>query len=161
MSQETTDWLNRNVLIGYTEQRGTAWHYRAASQGAEPNHYPGPVPVADVQRRLFYWDAIPGEVLVRTRQHGVRRSTRKAVVASDTGEDLGVHTQIYEIHQYSEWLLDKVASILDGGLAVGSAGLLRNRAQAWVSVEVPENVHTPREWCSGRTCWRAPLTMGR
>jgi phage/plasmid-like protein (TIGR03299 family) len=145
MSQETAYWLNRNVLIGFTEQRGRAWHYRAAYQGMEPNHYPGPIPVADVERRLFYWDAVPGEVLIRSRRHGVRRSARTplAVVASDTGEDLGIHTDIYEIHQFREWLLEKVASILDGGLAVGSAGLLKNRAQAWVSVEVPDTVHTP------------------
>jgi phage/plasmid-like protein (TIGR03299 family) len=144
MSLETADWLNRNVLIGYTAQRGRAWHYRAAHQGREPNHYPGPIPIGDVQRRLFDWDAIPGEVLVRTPQHGLRVSARKAVVASDTGEDLGIFADGYQIHQYREWLLDKVASILDGGLAVGSAGLLKNRAQAWVSVEVPDNVHTPQ-----------------
>jgi hypothetical protein len=33
---ETAQWLNRNVLIGYTDQRGTAWHYRATAQGASP-----------------------------------------------------------------------------------------------------------------------------
>lgn len=144
MSAETADWLNHNVLVGYTDQRGHAWHYRATHQGAEPNHYPGPIPVADVQRRLFNWQAIPGEVLVRTPQHGLRPSARKAVVASDTGEDLGIFADGYQIHQYSEWLLDKVDSILDGGLSIGSAGLLKNRAQAWVSIEVPDNVHTPQ-----------------
>ena len=45
MSKETQEWLNRNVLIGYTERRGNAWHYRASDQGDEPNHYPGAIPL--------------------------------------------------------------------------------------------------------------------
>ena len=45
MSKETMKWLNSNTLIGYTSKRGSAWHYRADLQAAEPNHYPGPVPV--------------------------------------------------------------------------------------------------------------------
>ena len=40
-----------------TAHRGTAWHYRRDLQGEEPNHYPGPIPVADVARRLFDWQA--------------------------------------------------------------------------------------------------------
>ncbi|CRK59201.1 Mycobacteriophage Barnyard protein gp56 [Alloactinosynnema sp. L-07] len=144
MSTETATWLNRNVLIGFTEARGRAWHYRASAQGAEPNHYPGPIPIADIQRRLFNWDAIPGRVLIHTAEHGLCAApTRKAVVASDTGDDLGIHTDRYAIHQYQEWLLEKVDAVLDGGLRAGSAGLLKNRAQAWVSVEVPDSVRTP------------------
>lgn len=50
MSRETSEWLNRNVLVGFTDKRGNAWHYKADDQGDEPNHYPGPVPVADVGR---------------------------------------------------------------------------------------------------------------
>jgi hypothetical protein len=39
VSAETTEWLNKNVLVGFTKQRGNAWHYRMAEQGDEPNHY--------------------------------------------------------------------------------------------------------------------------
>ena len=53
MSRETLQHLNTNTLIGNTDARGTAWHYRAEEQGAETNHYPGPIPVRDVERRLF------------------------------------------------------------------------------------------------------------
>ncbi len=56
MSNESVEWLNRNVLIGFTEKRGTAWHYRRSSQGAEPNHYVGGIPATDVERRLFFWE---------------------------------------------------------------------------------------------------------
>jgi phage/plasmid-like protein (TIGR03299 family) len=141
---ETAEWLNRNVLIGYTRERGNAWHYRSAAQGDEPNHYPGPIPVADIQRRLFHWRAIPGRVLTHTDLHGLRPCPdRMAVVADDTGEDLGIFMKSYEIHQFQDWLLEKVSALLDGGLSAGSAGLLKNRAQAWVSVEVPDTVQTP------------------
>ena len=56
--------LNTNTLIGNTDARGTAWHYRAEHQGEESNHYPGPIPVADVERRLFHWEAVSRRVAV-------------------------------------------------------------------------------------------------
>jgi phage/plasmid-like protein (TIGR03299 family) len=65
------------------------------------------------------------------------------VTASDTGDILAIHTDEYGIHQYSTWLLDNVAALLDDDLTIGSAGLLRERRQAWVSVEVPDNITTP------------------
>ena len=58
MSRETIADLNTQTLIGYTAKRGTAWHYRAEAQGDEPNHYDGPIPVADVHRRLFSWTPV-------------------------------------------------------------------------------------------------------
>lgn len=144
MSNETLEWLNANVLIGYTDKRGHAWHYRASAQGTEPNHYPGSIPIGDVQRRLFGWRVESGPVMVQAGRHSlVRAENRQAIYADDTGEVLGVFAEGYSIHQYQDWLLDKVASILDDGLSIGSAGLLRNRAQAWVSVEVPDTISTP------------------
>src|SRR4051794_10509723 len=56
--------LNTNTLIGFTEKRGNAWHYRAVLQGAESNHYPGAIPVADVRRRLLNWQAVPRRVAI-------------------------------------------------------------------------------------------------
>ena len=53
MSRETLQHLNTNTLIGFTDKRGHAWHYREEHQGGESNHYPGPVPVNDILRRLF------------------------------------------------------------------------------------------------------------
>ena len=57
MSKESLQWLNTNTLIGCTDKRGTAWHWRAQEQGDRSNHYPGAIPVADVQDRLFSWQA--------------------------------------------------------------------------------------------------------
>ena len=143
MSQETSTWLNTNVLIGFTTRRGHAWHYRATDQGAEPNHYPDAIPVEEVRRRLFDWTAEQARVLVEDRFGTRQVPDALGVTASDNGDILGIHTTDYGIHQYSQWLLDNVATILDDGLAIGSAGLLRQRKQAWVSVEVPENITTP------------------
>ncbi|WP_033293145.1 DUF932 domain-containing protein [Amycolatopsis jejuensis] len=147
MSKETLTWLNTNTLVGFTEKRGKAWHYRASDQTAEPNHYPGAIPVEDVNRRLFYWDAVKGTSLV-SFTHGddiavVEDTKRFPVGRADTGAIFGYFADGYAIHQYRDWLVSNVATILDDDLHIGSAGLLKGGAQAWVSVEVPENITTP------------------
>jgi hypothetical protein len=147
------------TLIGYTDKRGNAWHYRSEDQGNEPNHYPGAIPVDDVLRRLFDWKVIeapityivPGKVegaIVSYQHEGEWFSVlssqvgRKGMLTDDTYYDLGAFKSGYQGHDYTEWLIDNVATILDtskNGLGIGSAGLLKNRAQAWVSVEMEEN----------------------
>jgi phage/plasmid-like protein (TIGR03299 family) len=154
MSQETSTWLNTNTLIGFADKRGHAWHYRADDQGEEPNHYPGPVPMPDVHRRLFAWDAATAAVSAEyfNADGFVRLSDeqRQAVVRpagafgpDDKGAILGLFKDGYVIHQFREWLLGTVGSILDDELSIGSAGLLRGGAVAWVSVEVPDTIMTP------------------
>ncbi|PSL04111.1 phage/plasmid-like protein (TIGR03299 family) [Haloactinopolyspora alba] len=146
MSQETSTWLNTQTLIGYTDKRGTAWHYRAEEQGDESNHYPGPVPVADVRRRLFDWTAIEGEISASAlTPDGVLSMTdpdRKAIMRSDTSAILGIFKSGYRIHQYDEWLVHNVETLLDADLAVGSAGLLKGGAVAWVQVEMADTLKT-------------------
>lgn len=160
MSAETSEWLNQNTLIGLTDQRGHAWHYRASAQGAEPNHYPSFVPVDDVERRLFSW--APGERKVAIVLKGIHEGAvtkfrqadgsiwsvvevpdRKAITRDDTEDVLGVFKDGYTPHDYRETLLDSVGLIISeakGDLGIGSAGLLRNGGQAWVQVQVPETV---------------------
>lgn len=152
MTKETIRDLNRNTLIGFTEKRGKAWHYREGEQGGEPNHYPGAIPVPDVRRRLFNWEAesVPaGRLLPARFNRNAGRplwtvtENRRSIIRSDTGAELGSAGPGYVIHQYDKWLLETVGSILDSDLEVGSAGLLKGGAVAFVSVEVPENVTTP------------------
>lgn len=145
MSKESLEWLNANTLIGFTENRGTAWHYRAVLQSTEPNHYRGPIPVDDVKRRLFGWEAVASPVYVESPVSGglVHVPDRQAFLRSDTGHVMGIFSDGYEPHPYEEWLIGTIAQLLDADLAIGSAGLLRQGAVAWVSVEVPDNVCTP------------------
>lgn len=155
MSAETTTWLNTNTLIGMTDQRGLAWHYRAEEQGDESNHYPGAIPIKDIRRRLFDWQGVPRRVAVEkpadleTATHfgedgspmrWVVETNRQAITASDNDDTLGLFKDGYAGHQYDEWLLEEVAELLVGNpLVASSAGLLRNRGLAWVEVSVPEN----------------------
>lgn len=142
MSAETLSWLNENTLIGFTEKRGNAWHYRASDQGEEPNHYTGAIPVEDVRRRLFNWEGVSAPIYTRRGSTFKLVEGRQAITRSDNGETLGVFADGYAIHQYDEWLLGNVSNILDDTLQIGSAGLLRGGGVAWVSVEVSENVKT-------------------
>lgn len=147
MSQETSTWLNQQTLIGYTEKRGNAWWYREEHQGAETNHYPRAIPVDDVRRRLFNWQAVEGEITATAvTNDGVittRDEERKAIMRSDTGAIMGVFKSGYQPHQYGEWLVTHVESILDADLAVGSAGLLKGGAVAWVQVEMADTITAP------------------
>ena len=150
MSKETYEWLNQNVLVGFTSKRGHAWHYKQDQQGTEPNHYVGAIPVEDVQRRLFHWKAVEAPVCVRVPDDrtavGFRyipQDDRKAVIRDDNEQTLGIFKDSYTIHQYQEWLLDNVANIIDdSNLQIGSAGLLKGGGVAWVSIEMPENIKT-------------------
>lgn len=158
MTRETIADLNTNTLIGFTDKRGKAWHYRASEQGTESNHYAGAVPVEDVRRRLFDWTAepralsvaLPASVETMTgfdaEGNPIRHEIvpgKQAIVRSDNGHVMGIFGEGYRTHQYDEWLLRTVGTILDDDLQIGSAGLLKQGAVAWVSVEVPENIITP------------------
>lgn len=156
MSAETSVWLNTRTLIGHTDKRGNAWHYRAEAQGEETNHYAGAIPIEDVYRRLFNWEAVEGTVLSEILGEDgevlstIRDINRKTIIRpagsfgdEDPGSILGVFKTGYQIHQYREWLLTQVAAIIDDSLNIGSAGLLRDGAQAWVQVEMPDTITTP------------------
>ena len=144
MSKESLSTLNTQTLIGYTDKRGSAWHYRAEEQGTESNHYTGSIPVEDVRRRLFGWDALEGAITATAiTADGVMVTedpTRKAIMRSDTGALLGIFKQSYKIHPYGEWLISNVENLLDADVQVASAGLLRGGAVAWVQIEMEETL---------------------
>ena len=145
MSRESLAHLNTQTLIGYTSKRGQAWHYRAEQQGSEPNHYEHAVPVADVRRRLFCWSPTEADIqAVTIDETGVATYTdrsRKAIVRPDTGAILGIFSTGYKVHDYSQWLIENVEAILDADLHIGSAGLLRGGAIAWVQVEMADTLN--------------------
>jgi phage/plasmid-like protein (TIGR03299 family) len=158
MSAETMEWLNTFTLIGQTDRRGKAWHYREEDQGGEPNHYTGFIPVPDVIRRLFGWSVITGDVKSTgsiITPDGVESFTitddarktmlrpPRALGPEDPGGIMGIFKSGYEGHNYEEWLIRQVATLLDDDLGITSAGLLAKGAQAWVEVSVPDTITTP------------------
>lgn len=140
MSMETRKWLSENTLIGFTDKRGPAWHYR---QG-DDNHYAGAIPVDDVLKRLFSWT--PVRVQEQWTYNGKLITGKDVVILhSGTGAKMGTFTEGYQIHEYPEWLIDNVATLLDteGELGISSAVLLRGGKIASVQVEVPETFRGP------------------
>lgn len=141
MSTETATHLNTQTLIGYTDKRGTAWHYRANLQGNESNHYPTAVPVDNVTRRLFHWTPVTGPVQTTIDGHTYTDESRQVIVRPDTGRILGTFRSSYRVHEYNEWLLRNAEQIMDtGDLKIGSAGLLKGGAVAWVQFELEDTI---------------------
>jgi phage/plasmid-like protein (TIGR03299 family) len=151
MTAETMTWLNEMTLIGFTSKRGNAWHYRAGQQGAESNHYAEAIPTADVERRLFHWTPVVGDLVTNViTETGVDTYTdpdRKTIIRprgtfgdADLGAVLGIFKQGYRVHGFQQWLIKNVETLLDGGLQIGSAGLLRQGAIAWVQIELPDTM---------------------
>ena len=156
MSKETTQYLNTYQLIGCTDPiygRGNAWHNNPALRaqlGLEDNHYPHGIPVEDVLRRLFNWNAVEAEVLIRAinnegKMIEVVDNTRKAIVRDDDPSTVfGVFKTNYQIHQFKQFTIDNVANLIDdANLVIGTAGLLRNGGKAYVTIELPETIKTP------------------
>ena len=141
MSRETLEHLNANTLIGFTDKRGHAWHYREEHQGDEPNHYPGEIPVADVRRRLFDWEAESWLVQFKNPDTGeiIEDPEWQGILHSRLKTTLGIFRDGYQRHQYDQWLIKNIGTLLDGDLRIGSAGLLKGGAVAWVQVEVPDS----------------------
>jgi phage/plasmid-like protein (TIGR03299 family) len=147
MSKESSKWLNNYTLIGQTDKRGEAWHYRADEQGSESNHYPGFVPADDVERRLFFWE--PVETALRANAEiltplgvtliDIVDNTRKVIIRPDTETVLGVFRESYQVHSFKDKLLRLTSEALGDGVGIGSAGLLSGGAVAWVQFEFDEN----------------------
>lgn len=154
MSRESLRWLNTNTLIGLTDYRGKAWHYRKGLQGGEPNHYPGAIPVDDVIRRLFDWEAVAVRLYEKVvcdpdetncidedgRPFKLVDGGVKKIVHSVTGKRFHCPGSGYQIHQYREWLIDVMKDIIDDDINIGSAGLLRDGGVAFVTLEIPESI---------------------
>ena len=148
MSAETSEWLNTMTLQGFTEKRGHAWHYDVNAQDAESNHYPGAVPFEDVKPRLFYWVATEGAVSTRVKVGGkwktVKVEGKKSLSHPETGDVFSIVGKSFATHNYYPWLIQNFQTVLDTDeLNIGSAGLLKGGAQAWVQIELEDTVEGP------------------
>lgn len=140
MGKETAEWYNTQILVGFTDKRGHAWHYKEDLQQSEPNHYPNAIPVGDVHRRLFQWEAQKQAVFLKENSTFRQIPNKVAITRSDTGDVFGVFSDGYATHQYGEWLVKNLSNIIDDDIAIGSAGLLKKGGVAWVSLEMPDNI---------------------
>ena len=142
MSRENKQWLNRQILVGFTEQNGRPWWFDEGLQAQASTTYSGPVPRQDVLDRVFNWDAEKLPISVNNPDGTQTTIANKvAIVHGGTGHVFKIAEKGYVIHQYRDWLLTRVADILDNDeLHIGSAGLLRRGAGAFVTIERPENV---------------------
>lgn len=150
MSAESIDDLNR-----FTLQSKAVWHTDAQLQKIYNTVYDGFIPVEDVLSRLFHWEALEAEMIARATilsESGVETiemvdATRKimmrppgALGPDDPGGVLGVFKSGYQGHNYAEWLVRNVGTILSDKLGVMAAGLLRQGAQAFVQVSVLDTI---------------------
>src|ERR1700728_1042955 len=144
MSKETLTWLRNNVRVGYqdADNAGPAWWRAAGEFMTDGSHFPGSVPLDEVQRILAV-PLISGAVFAQyTDADGnaqVTKTDRQAIISADDGMVHGIFSAGYVIHGYQEWLLDQLSAILDQGkgqLGVASVGRLRNRAVAFVQVKL-------------------------
>lgn len=138
MSKETLEWLGENTLIGFTDKRGNAWHYREGHD----NHFTGAVPEDRALALLSYpvvEGTITSNVITDDGVLTVHDETRKAIVRTDTEKILGIFKQGYQMHQPREWCLENLDLILSGGLQIGSVVVLKGGAVAAVQAELPQS----------------------
>lgn len=141
MSRYSIEYLNNNTLIGFTDKRGNAWHRDVnLLDGQLDNHYPGAIPAEDILSRLFPWEEQVAEVFVKIGDAMLPVEDRKAIVRSDTGAVLGIHSEGYTPHSYRTWLVKNLDRIVGGGAQYANAGLLAHGAQAYVQIEAPDNI---------------------
>lgn len=153
MSRETLEWLNEKTLIGDTDLRGKAWHYR---KGAT-NHFAGAVPIERVRGLLLPYEPVLQPLWIRIpatqddndgfnsetgsfwKWHQV---TNFQGIASDNDPSVlhAIHTNDYQNHPFSEWLIQNVLNLVDGNVHVSSTGLLQKGAVAWVELSIDQNL---------------------
>lgn len=155
-----------HALIGNTDKRP---HWIGKTDGTLPT-YPGPIPVAEVERRLFNWEAISvptgnfipvgvedADLLIPTRDgkgnipvKAVVNNGAQAIVRSDDFSELGRFTLSYQIHDYKVWLIRTVSEILQQNVSILSALTLKNGAQAAIEIGLDETMHDSK---SGLEFW--------
>jgi phage/plasmid-like protein (TIGR03299 family) len=141
MSRETYGWLAKNVLAGFVQTRAPWWLTLAEAEGHSPNTFDGPVPITAVEKLLTSWQPVVSSLYDEDMKP---IATHKLIRASDDKSQLGIIGADAATHTYSDWLVGTVKEcVRPDELEVSSAGLLRNRAQAWIQIERPQTAVGP------------------
>jgi len=139
MSRETLDWLNTMTVIGDTDQRGTAWHYR---QGAT-NHFSGAIPMDTVEQLICPWEPKQQPLYIKLPDGSFKEVPDFIGMASDKEPETihSVHSGKYRIHPFRQWLIQQVADLVDeDNIHVSSAGLLARGSVAWVELSISDTL---------------------
>lgn len=140
MSKETAQWLNTMTLIGDTDRRGNAWHYRADLQDGTGNHFPGAIPTERIGSLFAPWEPVESPLYLEINRDYIQVDDRKAIVPVDHPEVVhGIFKSSYQPHGYTEWLRDGLSNLVDGDVHFSSAGLLESGAVAWCELSITEN----------------------
>lgn len=139
MSAETIEWLGANSLIGFTDKRGFAWHYREGHH----NHFPEAIPRKKVIKLLSYplaeTSRVDSVVHVLTDDGVEERvfptTNWKGIVRLDTGETFRYFKPTYQIHQPVEWCVRTLDRLMYGQLQLSSAIVLKGGAVTAVQAE--------------------------
>lgn len=137
MSRETLQWLNENSLIGFTAERGKAWHHL---EGYD-NHFEGAIPVERMLDLMSYPLAEGVPTVTVLGDDGVttfEAKGHKGIVRVDTGEVFKFFREGYQIHQPREWLVQNLDTLTHGGLQLAAGLLLKGGAVASVQAELTD-----------------------
>jgi phage/plasmid-like protein (TIGR03299 family) len=161
MSQENFGWLAKYVLAGFVQTREPWWLRLAIREGHEPHTFDGPVPMPEVEKLLCSWQPVAANLLdedavlevlaandggrvTREQLRAALVASHKLIKASDDKSQLGLVGSDSATHTYAEWLVGTVKEcVRPDELEVSSAGLLRNRSQAWIQIERPQTAVGP------------------
>src|ERR1039458_8290329 len=141
MSQETYGWLAKYVLAGFVQDREPWWYRLAVQEGHTPQTFDGPVPIEAVEKLLCSWQPTVSKLYDEDMKEVL---THKLLRASDDKSQLGLVGADAATHTFGDWLVGTVKEcVKPDELEVSSAGLLRNRSQAWIQVERPQSAVGP------------------
>lgn len=173
MGQESYSWYNNNIMIGFADSKAkwegngyATWSNGTVRPWWQNDEfsmlYPGSIPISDIESKLFKFEigsapmffgipCDPSDPLAReiNGDYYVMYAgpEHQVVYRQDSKEVFGVFSEgDYQVDQYKRTLIEGAAQIFDVSqheLSIGSAGLLRNGAVAWISMELPEPIETP------------------
>lgn len=137
MSQETQEWLEQNIKVGFTTERGKAWWAR---EDDDTSQFPGAIPTEEA-RRLIGFEVVESPLAaILPSGEFLTVPDKKALIRADTATVLGTPGTGYLVHDNCAWLLENVFAFLGGGVEIGSVGLLRGGAVAFAQMEFKETM---------------------
>lgn len=143
MTQENWQWIFDNWLSGNEAVFGKPW-WSDPARDNPANHFDGPIPVEAVMnlfaeevsaRRVFVEDS-NGELFLAENYMAQVPDGRQVVH--------GIHSDGFKGHQFKAWLVEGPAKLVNGNTCITNAGRLKDGAQAWVNICVPEEWKTPQ-----------------